>query len=696
MQLTLPTRVIIIVILLLTIQAFLIVQMNYSSFDSHVKINAQQVLYEEGKLIKIILKREFDKFKKNELELYKKSLGEMAKEIPDYITKINDKNYSKDIKLIHDVSSVFFLWADTKPLLGITDLTFIDKSGKLIGTYDVESAYISGPAIVEKYIVSPVFTSDTVKLETSFYIKKNFTFFSKIKRDSIWISPDILMFQKGRSRFFRMQLVKSVDGNNGRIGYLVADFDVIFYLKNLKKRLFSLQPHVIIPDSSKSIMELGIAETIIDLKTQEGYQNESINELLSKDKFQKIKLDSSIVIMFSEKEDADNARYGSANPRHYHAYIVEPLFYSNVLAGYIISFGIPKQDYIKVLNFFAFAIFGIIIIVFIIFSSRRLLEPLESLTNSASELILEQTRLADKYETGREFLKRSFNSIIDDIILVSSNFLSRSKIGRLTESMDRVVYNFEKTLDNYSKQERLFSELETARHIQLAMIPKVFPDIQGFEIWGVIQPATEVGGDFFDIIKLSNNRYVFVVGDVSGHGVSASLLMSMVHGAIRNQVLYDSDSIKVMKTLNRIVRDVQQRKQFVTLIYGILDVDVQGLTYSKAGHPPALFVKASQNYTSWLENLEGPALGIFTEWKGGVSKIQLESGDSILFYTDGIYEAYNRWGTEFGFEKFQKISLEEKNSSLKNWQESLFNAVYEHIGDTKQQDDLTFLAIKKI
>jgi sigma-B regulation protein RsbU (phosphoserine phosphatase) len=183
---------------------------------------------------------------------------------------------------------------------------------------------------------------------------------------------------------------------------------------------------------------------------------------------------------------------------------------------------------------------------------------------------------------------------------------------------------------------------------------------------------------------------------VSGHGIASSLFMSMIHGAIRNQIFHNFDPVIMMRQLNEIVYETHSRDKFVTMIYGVLDATEHRVTFVNAGHPSALRMNPNRKCVDWLGNPRGPALGIMPRWDGEVNVLSLEARESILFYTNGIYEAYNRWGSEFGIEKLEQISLESKDGSLKNWQVNLFTAIQHHIGDMTQDDDLTFLAVRRV
>lgn len=189
-------------------------------------------------------------------------------------------------------------------------------------------------------------------------------------------------------------------------------------------------------------------------------------------------------------------------------------------------------------------------------------------------------------------------------------------------------------------------ELNLAREMQQALLPKEIPQIDGFEIAGTWEPALIVGGDYFDVIRLSERRVGICIADVVGKGVPAALLMANVQATVR---AYASDSASpawLCDQVNSVVCANIAAGKFVTLFYGILDAKQKAMQYTSAGHPKPILKNASGCVTQ-LDN-GGAVLGVFPSWKYENSVVQLAPGDRLVLFTDGITEAARANGEQFG------------------------------------------------
>jgi len=191
-------------------------------------------------------------------------------------------------------------------------------------------------------------------------------------------------------------------------------------------------------------------------------------------------------------------------------------------------------------------------------------------------------------------------------------------------------------------------ELNRAREIQRALLPKELPRIDGFEIAGFWEPARTVGGDYFDVIRLSEKKLGICIADVVGKGVPAALFMANVQAAVK---AYASESVSpawLCDRVNSVVCANIAEGKFVTLFYGVLDAEERTLQFTSAGHPRPILKNASGGVTQ-LDN-GGAVLGVFPKWKYEDSLVQLASGDRLVLFTDGITEAARANGEQFGEE----------------------------------------------
>ena len=244
-----------------------------------------------------------------------------------------------------------------------------------------------------------------------------------------------------------------------------------------------------------------------------------------------------------------------------------------------------------------------------------------------------------------------------------------------------------------TEKERLKQELETARNMQLAILPERKPDFPDLDIYAYLNPATEVGGDYFDYSPLDGGKLMFIVGDVSGHGISAGTLVYMSKSCIYNQIRTDYGVEKVMEAMNDMVYGALSERMLMTLCYTIFDLKARTLTYSIAGHP---FPYHYSTRKKTLEELELSAypLGVTSKASYKVKQVRYAPGDVFVFYSDGIIEAVNPEGEQFGFSRFEQLVKE--NSGLDA--ESInFNITmnFRHFQKgVPQDDDVTLVIIK--
>lgn len=196
------------------------------------------------------------------------------------------------------------------------------------------------------------------------------------------------------------------------------------------------------------------------------------------------------------------------------------------------------------------------------------------------------------------------------------------------------------------QQER---ELSRALEIQRDLLPKELPQLPGIELAGAWQPARAVAGDYFDVILLDDRRLGICVGDVSGKGLTAALLMANLQAAFRVYAMPDATPSAVCARLNAFVCGNVAAGKFIRFFYGIFDTQRHTLIYENAGHCPGLLLRASGR----AEPLQGQGgvLGVMPEWVYADSTVQLSPGDRLLFYTDGVSEAENGAGEEFGYKR---------------------------------------------
>src|SRR5881275_1099907 len=249
-----------------------------------------------------------------------------------------------------------------------------------------------------------------------------------------------------------------------------------------------------------------------------------------------------------------------------------------------------------------------------------------------------------------------------------------------------------------NEKKRLDHDLEIARDIQRILLPSEAPAVSGFEISGINVPARQVSGDYFDYIKVDDQRLGVAIADVSGKGVPASLIMAICRSVLRSQAIGNPSPADVLQKVNRQLYPDIKEDMFISMAYLVLDHVRGGVTLARAGHDaPLLYQQKSQTLTPL--KTPGMVVGIdsgdvFDRLTTDVG-VPLERNDCILLYTDGITEALDNEGNEFGLERtiasVQSSAIEGAQAIVTRLIDDLRNFV----GSTPQNDDITMIAIRK-
>ncbi|ACS79853.1 PP2C family protein-serine/threonine phosphatase [Maridesulfovibrio salexigens] len=242
------------------------------------------------------------------------------------------------------------------------------------------------------------------------------------------------------------------------------------------------------------------------------------------------------------------------------------------------------------------------------------------------------------------------------------------------------------------------SALDVAMEVQTNLLPQNSPYIKGYDIYGESKYCDELGGDYFDYIRPERDgeNMRFAIGDVSGHGVPAAMLMGSVRGYLRARTLSGGQLGEIVTDVNRLVaQDTYKTGQFMTMLMVELDPAKSELRWVRAGHEPALIFDFAKNDFIRLEG-EGIVLGAFEDVEYSENCCaELKDGQILILGTDGIWEASNKDGEFFGKKRLWDLINLKKNSSAESIASGIFAAVQDFTGRTKQEDDLTVVVIKK-
>jgi sigma-B regulation protein RsbU (phosphoserine phosphatase) len=250
----------------------------------------------------------------------------------------------------------------------------------------------------------------------------------------------------------------------------------------------------------------------------------------------------------------------------------------------------------------------------------------------------------------------------------------------------------------YLEKQKIENELKIAREIQIAMLPSKIPKIKDYDIAGINLPALQVGGDYYDIIKLTPTKTAIVIADVSGKGTPASLLMANIQSAVHSYLkLYEEisfDLAKVTEKINELIYENTSSEKFITFFWGILDSENNTFEFINAGHNPPFLLKKGELIPL---TIGGFMIGILDKGVNfEVGKVKLKKNDSIVFYTDGVTEAMNISGEEYGEDRLTDVLKQNINKSSEKILEDIKNSIVHFSKDTAQYDDITLIVLKKI
>ncbi len=285
-----------------------------------------------------------------------------------------------------------------------------------------------------------------------------------------------------------------------------------------------------------------------------------------------------------------------------------------------------------------------------------------------------------------------------------SSYLKRISRGEYPEDklkpnskdeINDVIRNVNNMVDALRKSERFRTELELASTIQARMLPSIFPpfpEVESFDIFATMHPAKEVGGDFYDFFMLDEKRIAIVIADVSGKGIPAALIMVIAKTLIKNHAFFGLEPGDLFSTVNTMMAEENDNNMFVTAWMGVLNIETGILTYVNAGHNPPLLKHGDAPF----EYLHSPAGFVLAGMKGiryQQHELQLEPGDRLFLYTDGVTEACDTQNNQFGEERLKEYL----NQHITDRATPLLCSLKENIDSfsdkAEQFDDMTMLML---
>lgn len=292
--------------------------------------------------------------------------------------------------------------------------------------------------------------------------------------------------------------------------------------------------------------------------------------------------------------------------------------------------------------------------------------------------------------------EKIFGMIYADSPLVETNFNEdHLKVLTTLGSVAAIRVENARLLEQQFARERMERELQLAREIQQRFQPMSAPKIEGYELQGISFPCYEIGGDYYDFIKRCNGNTVITLGDVSGKGTAAALLMASLHAAIHAQCDTHDAISAAISAVNNYLADITPANRFVTIFYADLNPTAHELRFINAGHNPPLIARASGGTVEQLAS-GGLPLGIIPNTNYQEGHITFQSGDLLVIYSDGVTETQNPEGEEFGMARLSDVLTRNINESAARVRDRIEDALTKFAQGTPSVDDITLVIVKRV
>ncbi len=278
-------------------------------------------------------------------------------------------------------------------------------------------------------------------------------------------------------------------------------------------------------------------------------------------------------------------------------------------------------------------------------------------------------------------------------------YTAKDELGQLTESFRQMELSLQQYIDELTattiSKERIESELRIARDIQMGILPKLFPafpERSEFDIFASIEPAKEVGGDLYDFFFLDDDHFCFLIGDVSGKGVPAAFFMAVTKTMLNIVSEQKKDPGQILVKVNDDLAKDNDACMFVTLFLGVLNIKTGHVRYASAGHNPPVLL--AQDEVSWLHVPREPVAGAMDGMTYSTCEVDLQKGDTLFLYTDGVTEAMNEEDELYSDPRLLNLLTAAGEKRPEQLVKNVSDSVADFAGEAEQSDDITMLAIQ--
>jgi len=281
------------------------------------------------------------------------------------------------------------------------------------------------------------------------------------------------------------------------------------------------------------------------------------------------------------------------------------------------------------------------------------------------------------------------------------NMPAQDQLSSLGGAFDNMTASLQRLLRESKEKTRLEHDIQIAREVQEQLFPSEAPKVPGLELYGVCRPARGVSGDYYDFLPMGTDRVGIVLGDVSGKGVSAALIMAAIQSLIRTRLYLDSmggkldsehlSTARFFGVLNQQMFENTPGEKYATCFYALYDSDTRQLVYTNAGHPaPVLF----RNDEIVRLDVGGTPLGLISPTSYREAKVGLEPGDTLIVFTDGLTESENNFEDQFGEARLIEAVQRARESSLPVLAKEIYRSIDEWTGGGESQDDMTLIVAR--
>ena len=306
---------------------------------------------------------------------------------------------------------------------------------------------------------------------------------------------------------------------------------------------------------------------------------------------------------------------------------------------------------------------------------------------------------ADRVVQPLQILQKDVQMICKGNLEHRAKIIQDDEIGELANAFNNMSASLQEYIKNLSsvmaEKERIGAELNVATQIQADMLPSIFPafpEREEFDIYATMQPAKEVGGDFYDFFLIDDDHLAVVIADVSGKGVPAALFMVIAKTLLKNRAQMGDSPAKVLEVVNNQLCENNKAEMFVTVWFGVMQISTGKIVAANAGHEKPIIRKADGEFEIFKDK-HGFVMGGMEGMKYKEYELEIEKGGCLFVYTDGVPEATSSDSELFGMERLVQVLNEEKDAPLPDILKSVKGSIDKFVKDAPQFDDITMLAL---